>query len=63
MTVDSAAEEAVSSVGQGLSTLAAWTTTPVAAAFFLSAAFLWWLGMVEVELMNRYGAKPDIERH
>jgi hypothetical protein len=37
--------------------------SPVALAVLICAFSLGWLGLVEVELLNRQGTKPRIGRH
>jgi hypothetical protein len=47
----------------GLFGLVTALASPVVLAIALSAAALAWLGLVELELLNRQGAKPRVGRH
>lgn len=61
--MENAAAGADQSFRAGLEVMFEWLSTPVSLAYILAGISLWWLGMIEVELMDKYGAKPDIERH
>lgn len=47
----------------GLTSLVSFSMTPFAFAVVLVAVSLGWLGLVEIELMDREGAKPRVGRH